>query len=293
MTNVQSFDNFNDDEQIIGHQLGLPRIVLEGTSDVELFREYWFPRFTEDFEFVSANELGCGNGCTAVERAVSLSRERDNIPAFGFIDRDWLFREQKWDALFAIDEAEFLAKTQDNDTIHITLLWEVEAYLLEPDLIPELARGHSARGFARGDGVVNPLGVALEELEHMLRAQRLFAVAHENNTGYGDKHFLDRDGDQIYPACEEELERFPAGHERGVEFEAMIDRILEAAPTTEPERIRYLLRYVNTKRFIHRLVRRLQLYPEIRGFLATVMHKAGRQPLELRQRLDYIRSLNS
>ena len=42
MSNVQSFDNFADDEQIVAHQLGLPRIVLEGKSDVELFREYWF-----------------------------------------------------------------------------------------------------------------------------------------------------------------------------------------------------------------------------------------------------------
>ena len=96
MSNVQSFDSFADDEQIAAHQLGLPRVVLEGKSDVELFREYWFTRLTEEFDFISANDLGCGEGCTAVEKAVTLSRERDNIPAYGFIDRDWFFRQRKW-----------------------------------------------------------------------------------------------------------------------------------------------------------------------------------------------------
>ena len=34
-------------------------------------------------------------------------------------------------------------KTEANgdDTIHVTTLWEIEAYLLEPELIPGLATG--------------------------------------------------------------------------------------------------------------------------------------------------------
>ncbi len=290
MSNVQSFDSFEDDDQIAAHQLGLRRIVLEGKSDVELFREYWFTRLTEEFEFLSASDLGCGDGCMAVKEAVNVSRERDGIPAYGFVDRDWLFREKKWDAMFSADGQEFLAAVQGNESVYTTLLWEVEAYLLEPDLIPELARGHTNRGFGAAPTAANALDIAVEELEHMLRAQRLFAVAHENDKGYGDKHFLDRDGDGLHQACDDELDQFATGRERAAEFEARIQGILDAAPASKPDRIRYLLRYVNTKRFIHRLVRRLSLYPEIRGFLATVMHNAGRQPAELRQRLDEIRA---
>ena len=289
MSNVVSFDDFVDDRQIAAHQLGLPRVVLEGKSDVSLFKEFWFTKQTESFDFVSANDLGCGDGCTAVERAVTLSRERDRIPAYGIVDRDWLFREQKWDALFAVDENEFRQRAGPNDAVYTTTLWEIEAYLLEPDLISELARGHTKQGFCAGGEHLDALRVAVEELEHMLMAQRLFAVAHENDKGYGDKYFLNREGDDLHHACDRELQKFASGQERAAAFDTMIARVLDAAPLAPPERMRYLLRYVNTKRFIHRLVRRLKLYPEVRGFLASMMYQAGRQPAELTRRLDAIR----
>lgn len=290
MSNVVSFDSYEDDRQIAAHQLGLPRVILEGKSDLRLFKEYWFTKQTESFDFLCASDLDCADGCTAVERAVTVSRDRDSIPAYGIVDRDRLFRERDWSTLFEVDDREFLHRTGANDTVYTTLLWEVEAYLLEPDLLPELARGHTTQGFCAVDNQATALEIAVEELEHMLRAQRLFAVAHENDTGYGDKHFLDREGDDIHAACDSELDGFPDGRERAAEFEGMIAGILQAAPAAPPDRIRYLLRYVNTKRFIHRLVRRLRLYPEVRGFLATMMYQGGRQPAELTGKLDQIRA---
>jgi hypothetical protein len=289
MSNVVSFDDYTDDRQIAAHQLGLPRVILEGRSDLSLFKEFWFTRQTENFEFMCAGDLGCGDGCTAVARAVAVSRERDSIPAYGIVDRDRLFRDRDWTTLFEVDEAEFLRRTEADDAVYTTMLWEIEAYLLEPDLIPHLARSHTTRGFCARDNEAIALDVAVEELEHMLKAQRLFAVAHENDTRYGDRHFVEREGDDLHAACDAELDRFAAGRERAAEFDTIIAGILDAAPTAAAERIRYLLRYVNTKRLIHRLIRRLRLFPDIRGFLATMMYHGGRQPAELTRKLEQIR----
>ena len=57
MSNIVSFDEYADDRQIAAHQLGLPRVVLEGRSDLNLFKEYWFTKQRESLEFICADDL--------------------------------------------------------------------------------------------------------------------------------------------------------------------------------------------------------------------------------------------
>lgn len=288
MTNIAAFDEFANERQIAAHQLGLPRIILEGRSDLVLFKDFWFQHRTEDFEFLEADDLGEGQGCTAVEKAVKASVDRDGIPAFGFVDRDRLFRSKEWELLFSTDDDAFVAGAS-TDELYTTILWEVEAYLLEPDLIPRLAQAHGSDGLrASSELVTRALEFALEECEHLLQVQRLYAAGHQCETSFPEKHFTNVAAGELGAACEEAVAKLPDGHATAVQIKDHIDRVLKQAPTEPADRLRFLLRYVDTKRYIHRLIKRLKLFPEIVGFLGTAMLQANRRPHELDRQLDRI-----
>ncbi len=289
MVNVASFEEFDDERQIAAHQIGLPRVVLEGQDDVRLFRMYWFRHLAGSFEFVEAKELTNAAGCSAVEAAVVASREVDGIPAFGFVDRDTFFRSKKWHLLFAIDDAAFAEATTSED-LHTTSRWEVEAYLLEPDLIASLSRSLAKRRPAAEHVGDVPLRIAIEECENLLQAQRMLGAAHVCRVKYADGHFVDLSGAEFIAACEAELSGLELGHATAAEIAERVDAVLAAAPDEPAARLRWLLRYVDTKRLIRRLSRRLEVQPEVRWFLAEMMLQSNRRPAELEGKLSQIKA---
>jgi len=286
MTNVVQFDELNDEGEIVAYQLGLPRIVLEGKDDVRLFKIYWFPHLIDSFEFVEAVDIADGGGCSAVRDAVLRSRQ-DNIPAFGFADRDQLFRSKQWALLFAVDDAAFHTGTRD-EACYTTLRWEIEAYLLEPDLLPAWIRsgcrvpGTDARCAAA-------LGDIVEECEHLIRGSAFFATAHDQGKKVNIGHFADKAVNDLVAACESELGGLQHDGRIVKALRELIQAVFSAAPLDQSARLGWLLRYVDTKRLLHRLSRRFHADREIRWFLAELMLQKGRRPPELERRLDDLR----
>ncbi|TIT36501.1 MAG: hypothetical protein E5W78_09165, partial [Mesorhizobium sp.] len=133
MSNVASFDEFDTDLEIDAHSRGLPRIILEGATDVWLFRDVWFTNYMAKFEFISASRLVDGDGCTAVPAAVEKSWNEE-IPAFGILDRDVYFRRKVWDALYEPEEIRFRT-FETNDNVFVSELWEIEAHLILPEVL--------------------------------------------------------------------------------------------------------------------------------------------------------------
>lgn len=282
MSNVFSFEAFEDEHEIDVYQTGLPRIVLEGQDDVRLFRTYWFPHMLDSFDFVEAADIVDGGGCAALRNAVLKSRQ-DNIPAYGFSDRDLMFRLKKWDLLFLPDDAAFEAATRDAD-LYVTLRWEVEAYLLEPDLLPSWVRSHRA---PPGSPALcaSALAQAVDECEHLIGTHRFFAAAHACGLKTKPQHFCDRAANELVGACATALGNLPAGAPTAQIVDPLIETVLQAAPNEKAARLQWLLRFVDTKRLIDRLERRFRAKPEVRWFLAELMLQGDRRPKEIEERL--------
>src|SRR4028118_1175320 len=175
MSNVVGFDEFESEHQIDAHQVGLPRIVLEGQTDVHLFED-WFRHLLDVIQFVEASDVVRGGGCSSVEVAVLHSRETDDIPAIGIVDRDTLFRTKVWELLYTCDDAEFAA-AQSPDVVRASL-WEVEAYLLRPDLLAEWVALRRDQLPTPPELCAGALEAAIEEAEALLGMAPTLAALH-------------------------------------------------------------------------------------------------------------------
>lgn len=282
MANVVSFTEFLDEREIEAYQTGLPRIVLEGVDDLRLFKTYWFPDFIDRFQFVEASEVGIGGGCTAVLAAVEASKQ-DNIPAFGFVDRDRFFRVKDWGTLFDVDATTFIAAAS-NDDLYTTFRWEVEAYLLEPEMFSAWLRSF-CQPPAGSEASASAVASAVHECEQLLRAHRYFATAHDCGKPTGSGYFLDRSTDNLLSACEEELGKIDHDGTVAATVEGYVNRVLEAAPGEPGSRLRWLLQYVDTKRLLSRLSLRWRGGGDVRWFLAECMRQSNTRPTEIEQKL--------
>jgi hypothetical protein len=287
VANVVTFDAFEDEDEIVAYQTGLPRIVLEGKDDVRLFRTYWFAHMIDSFEFVEAADLAEGGGCTAVRQAVLNSRDQ-NIPAYGFADRDHLFRSKKWELLFTTDDDAFRDGTAD-DAFYTTLRWEIEAYLLEPDLLPSWLRSHRSPPGSPAMCAA-ALSYAIDECEHLLGTNPFFAAAHHCKVATRPEHFADKAAHELAAACDKALERMEEGNDAAETVSELVAEALAQAPLGPEERLRWLLRYVDTKRLLSRLSRRFAAQKEIRWPFAELMLQGNRRPRELELRLEGLRN---
>lgn len=257
MDNVVGFDAFESEQQIGAHQAGLPRVILEGQMDVALFRE-WFRNLRDVIEFVEAGQVLTGGGCTGVPAAVAHSQAHDNLPAIGIVDRDTLFREKIWNLLYTGDEAAFAAM-QTEDVV-VASLWEVEAYLLRPDLFADWIRLRREALPAPNEICATAIVAALEEAEALLDIAPALAALHAANVACPSNWGLHLPAADLSGHCADayaaELEQ-----QQGVaeEVQALVDEIKANAPAEPAERFLYLLRYVDTKRLLGRLAHRWTL----------------------------------
>lgn len=281
--NVVSFDDFENELQISTQQAEIPRIVLEGGEDVALFKR-WFFDLLDRLEFVQAANLGVGSGCTAVREAVTQLLAA-GVPAFGLTDRDRLFRQADWQMLFEVDDAVFAAGTEEEHSA-VNNMWEIEAYLLDPDLIPGWVRAHHRHAPASEADCNLAVTRAADECETLLRAQPWLATAHRCGDGVPDGKYCGEPAHTLAARTVEELGRLADEHGTAATVEAHVAEVLAKAPDVPGDRLRWLLRYVDTKRLMLRLSHRLQLVTaRHKWVLAEFMALRGMRPAELEQRL--------
>ena len=285
--NIAMFDEFEDVHQLSAVHLGLPRIVVEGMDDKRLFEQFWFTSYMDRVDFVQANELVAGSGCTAVAAAVQKSRNIDQIRAIGLVDRDWLFRSHDWGNLFSLDDFAFDAATKNEDFLTIRR-WEIEAYLLEPDLLADLVKSLKRTGPGSAAECAAALGLAITEIESLLIVQRLFVACHVAGIRRDPNYMLHKLSAELEQECEKEMLAFTDadGLAAAATVDPLLQAIVAAAPADEESRWRLLLKFVDTKRLIGRLGKRFNTISEIRWPLAGMMEKSNRRPLELEQRIN-------
>ena len=284
--NVVPFDEFDNELQITNSQSEIPRIVLEGGDDVVLFRQWFFDKL-DRFEFIQASNVGAGSGCTAVPDAVRRLLDQ-GVKAYGLSDRDRLFREADWPLLFSVDDAAFTAATENDETA-VNLLWEIEAYVLAPEVIPNWVRAHHRYAPASQADCTAAIARAIEECESLLGAQSWLATAHRCGQGVPDGQYCNVPSAEFTGRCAEELGSLNDAHGTAAQVDHYVAAILAAAPADPPERLRWLLRYVDTKRLMLRLQHRLALgNARHKWVLAEFMSLRGLRPAELENRLGDI-----
>ncbi|WP_186132747.1 hypothetical protein [Burkholderia gladioli] len=285
--NIASFDDFDTDIQIAAHQTGLVRIVLEGDTDVTLFRRYWFSDRQDVFEFVDANSVIGAAGCTGVASAVATFRDQ-GIPAFGIVDRDTHFRQKNWDQLFDLD-ANSLNPDPITTHLYVASRWEVEAYLLEADQrLSDWVSAQHRHPPGPEHLCLRAVEIVLQACDSLLSAAAYFASNHEQGVAVKAGMFCDQSDAQIetvcstyFSACSEDIQAVAK------KISNLVATVRAQLPRNEVDRLAFLLQYVDTKRLFKRLVHKLEVQ-ENPWFLATLMMRDRRSPYELDQFLSQV-----
>lgn len=277
--NAAELKDFQSRDQFLAHAALLPRIILEGATDRDLFR-VWFEKLYPEVEFLAAEDLGRGGGCTAVQPAVELSRDQ-KIPVLGIVDRDWLHRERRWETMFSPDGRALDDVSGDPD-VRVAALWEIEAYLLHPELLSTWVGVQRSPQPVPDDEPRTALARALEECEALLCAASFFGSAHATRVSYDLKHFCGNPSAHVAEVCRKELAGAPEERQKiATEIDGHMEAVRAAAPADPAERLVYYLRYVDTKRLLHRLVARLKLNKEAHHALKHLMADRKLRPDEL------------
>lgn len=288
MSNVASFDEFDTDLEIDAHSKGLPRIILEGTTDVWLFRDIWFTNYLAKFEFIPASRLAAGDGCTAVPAAVQLSWDKQ-IPAFGILDRDVYFRRKVWDALYEPEETRFRA-FEANDNLFVSEFWEIEAHLILPEMLEPWVIGCSRDPVQFGYLASDALQRALTQCDILFEAAPYLAAMHEDGKS-STGSFSDFTIEQVRQICETGLAKLSSEAKEQADLVADCVKIVrEGAPTEPAARLRYFLKFIDTKRLLNRLRTALRLNPNHNNqqMLAALMRQSAREPQEFALHLAHL-----
>lgn len=288
MSNVASFDEFETDQEIDAHSRGLPRIILEGGTDVWLFRDIWFPNYLSKFEFIPASPLADGDGCTAVPAAVEKSWEKQ-IPAFGILDRDVYFRRKIWDALYEREEARFRA-FEANDNLFVSELWEIEAHLILPEILEPWVIGCSRDPVRFGHLAAEALQRALAQCDILFEAAPYLAAMHADGKA-ATGSFGDLTLEQVREICANDLIKLSdAAQEQAERVTNFVTLVKEAAPDEEGARLRYFLKFIDTKRLLSRLRKALRLHsnPDNHQMLAGFMRQTAQEPQEFARHLAHL-----
>lgn len=120
-------------------------IYLESEEDVQILSERWFNDRAERVEFLAAGGADGGpGGCTRVVGRVTEDRQA-LIEAYGIVDRDSLAREGWWMEFLETDDAEFDASKPFGEHVIVLRCWEIENYLLHPEVIEEFLSDEQGR----------------------------------------------------------------------------------------------------------------------------------------------------
>lgn len=258
-------------------------VILESDEDLQIVKDRWFFDIGDAIEFGHADSDGEGGGATRVCNKVEELRSKSET-SFGIVDRDAIktTHPELW---WEVDDGKFRAARPMGDNVRVLSRWEIENYLLDPEIIEESLADIEARPPNRGDNCTKALYVYLNAAV-ALSAAAIVANRH----GVRFDHSLDECPEmhltaQIQKWLGEYVTEFPATEAKIRTFGA--DR---QAPSLEHwERIS---RMVDGKR----LLRRMKLMQKRLGGndrrldLASKLHTRNRIPKEFEEHVKEFRA---
>ena len=295
---IASFDDFEHSEQIEDDVSGLIKIYLEGIDDRRLFREYWFYNYLDRFDFdIPSRDAG---GSMAVYSEVNATLASGKAVAFGIVDRDVLFRNMNWDLLFEEDDNHFQIQQPFGSNIYVTLLWEIEAYLLDPELLHDWIKNSCRDAPNLPHSPDSLLDSCVDHCHCVLRIAEIASLAHMLRiklcgNSNSDLFAHDRAQNDIPKIIQNKLAEFRSNvnwveEEHGLVYRKIsefVNKTMESASSeSSADRLRRLLRFVDTKWLLTRLTKAFGMKDNAKWVLADKMKDKNRRPPELKELLD-------
>lgn len=263
---------------VIAQQKSKPIIYLEGESDIKIFENYWF---VDILEKVSFRVTPDSQGCSAVVKTVAADRLL-GINSYGIVDRDKLMADEQWDLLRQVDDDLFDIRLP-YPNIKVTRRWELESYLIEPDVLEAY--------LAPAQGGRAPRTLAAVEADLLLHADALVPFAALNQAMHLHRIKAPKDGYTALDPRSVIETRIPAeklqSHPHiSVDYYSNIpsvDAFAGTGVTTPRQRLQGLLRAINGKAMLNRITKAAQLKDDITYQIAREIKQFNRVPMELEQ----------
>lgn len=266
--------------QLVSEYRGKTVVFLEGETDVNLFRNYWFKHRLDKLDFTEPQN---GIGCVGVVQNV-ISYRKKGIPAFGLVDRDKLQADKYWDLLWETDDEHFHNAKPYGAHIRVTRHWEIESYLIAPPII----EAH----ICHLDGGRSPRPQAEAETNCLTHAEALIPHAALNAAKRMNGKVEVGDGQTSSFANRNEVEsEWKRLRDTGKISEEVWRDYLSAIPKVEAfmtsgtttERLAGLLRVVNGKAMLHRILHKYRIGGAHTFLLAEAILVNGAVPRELHE----------
>jgi hypothetical protein len=259
-------------------------VYVEGKDDLAIYKNYWFTQLTDRLNFICAEEGSAAvPGCVGVERNV-LAQRMAGIDAYGLIDRDAVS-----DFLHASEtnDVSYLGKNyQKNPYVYYTVRWELENYLIDPDVWEQERVNAKTQGHNRREAPV----VSEEILAH---CQILVAHAAANvvRQTFGLPKIPDGFGSQAKSRADYEAELFKtimsdASEEQKNAYHEWVSRIeaFDLPGSAPSERVFAICRRVHGKALLLRFFKAYNIQDDKR--FSVAYHLAGKVPKELSDKLQ-------
>lgn len=274
------------------------KVFLESAEDVRIFSEHWFSHKQDKLRFVSAEgEQAGGGGCKIVINKVEEANKQ-NIQAYGIVDRDVLLADAKFDLFWETDDVKFHAEQPYGKNIHVLGRWELENYLLQPEAFAY----EVSRRISRSPAPDISAETFLEQANDIVQVTALttYLVAHcqtSPKTAFGtdtnsspdlsikiNDHLKKKFPPPASPDISEDIEKikaFDQSDANPAERWERLSRILDGKKS-----LMRLCRYVSTNLSLNSV----DHWEEMRGCLANVIASKGSITPELVSLIDDIGS---
>jgi hypothetical protein len=259
-------------------------IYVEGRDDISIYKNYWFPQLADRVSFISAEDgVVPISGCVGVERNV-LAQRQVGIDAYGLIDRDAVH-----DIAHANETDDHLyiqGNYSSNPYVYYTVRWELENYLIDPDIWEQ----ERVNAKTQGNNKRNSNVVINEILSH---CQILIAHAAANVVRQlqGMPKIPDGFGTQAVSRQAYEIDLFStimqgATVEQKALYAAWVTRIeaFDMPGSTPSQRLAAISRRVHGKALLMRFFKAYQIQDDRRFSVAFGL--SGRVPQELSDKVQ-------
>ncbi len=184
----KDISDFSSENYLIGDNGTV--VYLESTDDVFIFKK-WFGHLLSKIEFKSVSGEKANGGCRNVIKRIKEIND-SSLPFYGVVDRDALLNNiETHEALWwETDDHTFINAFPFGDRVFILHRWELENYLLHPDVI-----AHRIKNKTMGT-----VDYQAEELAEKIldKEDDLLAITVLSTLGYGQSsvRFLQEKSDQ-------------------------------------------------------------------------------------------------
>ncbi|MDD3484168.1 hypothetical protein [Azovibrio restrictus] len=151
---MASFKGKPDSERVEYGYFRKVIVFLESEEDRLIIGDRWFFEDGE-FDFKPADQ-GCGGGSSRVIALVAEART-NHFSAFGIVDRDALAVEPHWPTWWEMDDGNFHAARPLGEYIRVLPRWEIENYLLDPEVVEAVVANREGRPVRRGEDALQTI----------------------------------------------------------------------------------------------------------------------------------------